>query len=493
MQQLLKLTEKEYQENWKNKGWNILHIGPTSSWREEWGLWESIRDIVQNSLDETEAFSIERIEDDLVIRDNGKGIAVRNLLLGAQKSKEDYFRGKFGEGLKVAALSLLRLGLGLEVETVDRSIKFVMYKQYVDNTEAETLAALWKKSDINNILGGTSVIIKNYPKDQPTYLERFTQTAGLKVIHKTMAKVNKPVQRYNYIFEAPYGEGAIFCRNIYLQDIEGPFSYDLWDFELSPDRHSAKSQWDVWRNISLTWLTVSEENIMVKFYKAVKERVAKYLINDIDLEAYDWLTSPEGKSYKNILEANGKTWERAFIRVYGEQALIKTDNNDNLVSSLGFRAVELPEGLTKGLGKVVRSSGSIVQEHWKENPEYKVIKDEDLELRHKLMLRAVREMFEGTNLRNFSGIQAASLPLTSGKVTLGLADYKSNQLLLSLSALADWDSLLENVIHEVAHSLNHYSDCSAPFERDLARVGKELCNFLMRNPDFYETYKEILE
>jgi hypothetical protein len=42
------LTQEEYRRDWEPRGWQLLIIGPTASWRQEWGEWEAIRDIVLN-------------------------------------------------------------------------------------------------------------------------------------------------------------------------------------------------------------------------------------------------------------------------------------------------------------------------------------------------------------------------------------------------------------------------------------------------------------
>lgn len=135
------LTMEEYSAEWQPQGWRLIIIGPTSTWRQDWGEWEAIRDIVQNALDECEYYTGGYDEQGLFIRDVGKGIAVADFLLGPPKLKPDYARGKFGEGLKIAALALLRMGYPVRVETVGRELWLFFLEQKV-NGHAETLAAL---------------------------------------------------------------------------------------------------------------------------------------------------------------------------------------------------------------------------------------------------------------------------------------------------------------------------------------------------------------
>ncbi len=50
------ISMEEYQSRWQPEGWQLIIIGPTSTWRQEWGEWEAVRDIVQNALDEAESY-----------------------------------------------------------------------------------------------------------------------------------------------------------------------------------------------------------------------------------------------------------------------------------------------------------------------------------------------------------------------------------------------------------------------------------------------------
>jgi len=137
------LTMDEYRRFWQPQGWELIIIGPTSTWRQEWGEWEAIRDIVQNALDEAEAYQWGYDDEGLWISDRGKGVAVADFLLGPPKLKPDWARGKYGEGMKIAALALLRKGYYVHVETVGRELWIIFLKQKVDG-EVETLAAIWR-------------------------------------------------------------------------------------------------------------------------------------------------------------------------------------------------------------------------------------------------------------------------------------------------------------------------------------------------------------
>jgi len=152
------ITMDEYRRFWQPQGWELIIIGPTSTWRQEWGEWEAIRDIVQNALDEAEAYRWGYDDEGLWISDTGRGVAVADFLLGPPKLKPDWARGKYGEGMKIAALALLRKGYYVHVETVGRELWIIFLKQKVDG-EVETLAAIWRP---NGTTRGTKFHIIGY-------------------------------------------------------------------------------------------------------------------------------------------------------------------------------------------------------------------------------------------------------------------------------------------------------------------------------------------
>jgi len=492
MEVITTINDKIYQDKLKPDGWQILHIGPTTSWRTEWGEWESIRDIVQNALDETESFSIEHIDNDLIIKDTGTGLAIRDLLLGAQKPKESYMRGKFGEGLKVAALSLLRAGYGLRVETVGKSVVFCMYTQEVDSVNISTLAALWKENLVNEYIGGTSIIIQGYSEDQPIYEDRFIHTANLVMLHKEKSKIKTPRQRYSMIYRANKGQAAIFCRDIYLRDIEGAYSYNLWDFELSPDRHAPKYEFEVWQNISHLWQTISDEHLMIEFLKAIRDKSTKYLNSDIDMDIAFFCINSDHVSYKSIMEANADKWQRAFQKVYGNKSVVRTNGSFELsVNNLGYTAVELPSGLQKALCEIIETDEKAVKDVVENLEDVDVIPDITLDPRHLMILNAMRDIVVGIAF-HVKVVDVAHLPMMGDTIPIGLWHEQSSSIFLSPTIITNFNAALKITLHELAHSLSGAKDNTDLFLLDMQVIAQKAFVYAMNHPDFAKKYSSII-
>lgn len=99
----------------------------------QWGVWESVREIMQNAVDENDKGNTMSIkytegkgvkiggsymEGTLEVRNMGSRLSRKNLLLGGSEKRNDKeARGQFGEGMKLAWASLLRLDRRVWIRT----------------------------------------------------------------------------------------------------------------------------------------------------------------------------------------------------------------------------------------------------------------------------------------------------------------------------------------------------------------------------------------
>ena len=261
------LSMEEYRRKWQPEGWRLIIIGPTSTWRQEWGEWEAIRDIVQNALDEAEAYRWGYDDQGLWISDRGKGVAIANFLLGPPKLKPDYARGKFGEGMKIASLALIRKGWPVYVETVGRELWIIFLEQTVDGT-ADTLAAMWRS---NGRMQGTEFHIIGYTGS--AFEDRFAvNLPRTSILVETPSRLSEPIRRYNQLIDHPFPTGSrIFARDIYMRDINSLYSYNLWGFDMAPDRFGPKEESAMWADMGRLWSYVSSVNLLEIFLQMVRE------------------------------------------------------------------------------------------------------------------------------------------------------------------------------------------------------------------------------
>lgn len=444
---------EEYERMWKPQGWQLIIIGPTSTWRQDWGEWESIRDIVQNALDEAERYQYGYDSQGLWIADKGKGVAVADFLLGPPKLKPDYARGKFGEGMKIAALALLRKGYSVHVETVGRELWIIFLEQKV-NGKAETLAALWRS---NGARVGTTFHIIGY--DGPTFERYFAVNLTRRLIlAETPSPLSKPIRRYNQLIRAaemassPAG-GVIYTRDIYLRDIKSTFSYNLWGFDLAPDRHGPKNEADMWVDVGRLWCGVSNVFLLEEFLPMVLDppQVEAEETRKISMDSYSMGSEPvSNKLYADLIKAHAPAWQAAWKKVVGPDAVIRTTSRwDGMVKHLGYTSVGLQYGVKNALSEAIMADRALIQESQERLREAEIVPDYRLTpkaLAHLNLARKIASHFK------VERVHASVIPPASERVrTAGLYDHVAEEILLHLETLESAMKTLDAIIHELGH------------------------------------------
>jgi len=444
---------EEYERNWKPQGWQLIIIGPTSTWRQEWGVWEAIRDIVQNALDEAESYQWGYDNQGLWIADKGRGVSVADFLLGPPKLKPDYARGKFGEGMKIAALALIRNGYSVKVETVGREIWIIFLGQKV-NGRAETLAAIWRS---NGTTRGTKFYIIGYngPAFERYFAVNLPRTLILAEVPSPLAE---PIRRYNQLIKAegmassPVG-GVIYARDIYFREIKSHFSYNLWGFELAPDRHGPKNEVDLWVDMGRLWCGVSNVFLLEQFLEMVLEppRVTSQETRMVSMDTYSMGIDPAtDKRYIDLVRDSAPAWQAAWRKVAGVNAVIRTtDRWNGMVKHLGYTPVSLQWGVRDALAVAIMSDGALIQESQERLRETKILPDDTLTPRartHLELARAIATWFGVTK------VYASVIPPASDRVrTAGLYDHTLEEIVLHLETLESARRTVDAIIHELGH------------------------------------------
>ncbi|MGQ9545932.1 MAG: hypothetical protein ACUVTR_02035 [Dehalococcoidia bacterium] len=448
------ISQSEYDEVWKPAGWKIIVIGPTSTWREEWGEWEAIRDIVQNCLDEAEKYYYGYDEDGLWIADNGKGVAVADFLLGPPKLKPDWARGKFGEGMKIACLALLRKGHPVYVETVKRKLWIVFMEQPV-NGKVKTLAALWK-ADGSRV--GTKFHIIGYKGT--AFEQRFSvNLPSSDILAAVPAPVTKPIQRYNQLIRAEgmaksAAGGVIYCRDIYLMDIMSPFSYNLWGFELAPDRHGPKHESDMYTDMGRLWSGIKSVPLLAEFIGMVTERARtrRTIESRYVIMSFMGREPTSDKLYEDIMYENARYWKEAWVRAVGKNTVLQLDRNlDRMVNHLGYESVSVQYGLQDAFARVIKTDKELVREMASRLAQAEIIDGHQLtppQLAHLNLARAIAGTFSATG-----PVDAAVIPPASDAVqrTAGLYEFETAAIKIHVEMLKSASKTVEVMVHELGH------------------------------------------
>ena len=462
----VRLSIPEYETSWKPYGWEILHGSTRETYREdEWGVWEAIRDIVQNALDETEGYAYSRDADGFLITDRGGGVAVRDFLYGEAKDKKkpEWARGRFGEGMKLACLVMLRKGYPVRIRTVNREIWPVLYPTKVGPKEYEdTLQFLWRQYSYR---GGTEFKIFGYTG--PAYEKLFAVNLPKSdVLAQVPSPVTRPKQRYNTLLRttepppspltsgwAPQEGGVIYCRDIYLRSIKSPFSYNLWGFPLAPDRHGPMDEDDLKVDMGRLWCGVASEALIKMFLPLVKRiRNTNTVESSIKMIASRMGKNPvTGENYFHLVERNSTSWQRAWKAVFGPHTVLKTGYGryDNWVTHLNYESIELEYDVTDVLSEVIKTDAKLVAESQDRLRDTDVLGDNKLPANVLAHLKIARKIASGFGVMQ---VNAAIIPPASDNArTAGIYNSELQSIKIHLNQLESLINTLDTIIHEVAH------------------------------------------
>ncbi len=469
----LKLTMEEYNRDWKPKGWKIIFIGPTATWRTEWGTWEAIREIIQNALDESESYQSGIDELGMFIKDAGRGIAVSDFLLGPSKLKPDYARGKYGEGMKIGALALVRQGYPVHVQTGDRELYIIFLEQEADG-KVETLAALWKESPRQS---GTTWHIIGYKED--LFDDMFAvNLPKSQIIASAPSQIKIPVPRYNQLISLKNWEknpesAMIFARDIFMQNITSPFSYNLWDFELAPDRHAPAGETRMWEDVGRVWCCVKDKGYLKLFLEMVTNP-ATLDTSESHLVRLSYLGSDfNGKRYEDYIKENKVVWQKAWEETFGDDAVIKTNDRwDPTVKHLGYKPINIEWAVRDYLSYVILTDKGLIAQSQDKLREVKAVPDQSLTPTQLASLKLARAI---TDELYFSsppgGISGAIIPPASDRVrTAGLYSRTTQEIFIAVDQLNHGVSTIDTLVHELAHHSSEAEDGIPAHYEEISRL-----------------------
>jgi len=449
------LTHEEYETKWKPHGWRLIVIGPTATWRQDWGDWEAIRDIVQNCLDESESYQYGYDHEGMWIADKGKGVAVSDFLLGPPKLKPDYARGKFGEGMKIAALALLRKGHGVHINTTRRELWIIFLEQKV-NGKVQTLAALWKP---NGTARGTRFNIVGYQGH--SYAENFAVNLPRSdILAEVPSPITAPKQRYNQLIRPRGARSVIYARDIYLREINSPFSYNLWGFALAPDRHGPADETAMYQDMGRLWAGVNKVSLLKQLIPMLTDppKVAgpeghnSTETRVLQIDPWIGRDPVSGDQYLTMMYTNRHYWQQAWDATVGKRKVLQTDRTlDSMVTHLGYESQPMQSGVREGLKNAIKTDADVVQEMSERLDEAERIPDHKLPTRHLASLKLARAI--AADFRNMGPVHAGMIPPASDMVmrTAGLYEFGTGMIKISADILDSAQKTVAVMVHELAH------------------------------------------
>lgn len=211
--------------------------------KREFNLFISIRELLQNALDEEEFISgrpdAQFWQDTLGtwIIDRGRGITLEGLRMG-ESNKESWMRGYYGEGLKLAASNLTLNQIPVYIFTGQMVFRFIVLPRDARNPGIFILLGRSKEA-----VKGTKILLSGYKADLKLIekMVRFwnKELEDKLIVEERFSSEDCPKEMPSAMFDFP---NLLYIRNMYAGEMsevsrrKSFFSYDLWWFRFDVSR-----------------------------------------------------------------------------------------------------------------------------------------------------------------------------------------------------------------------------------------------------------------
>ena len=398
-----------------------------------WGVWEGLREIVQNAQDARIEHSgdlkVDYRNGTVRIENTGVRLPYEALLLGhTSKDGRDDLIGKFGEGLKLGLLALVRAGRRVKIRSggevwtpsIEQSTKF----------DAEVLVIDIQKgrADKNRV----RIEVLDISKDEWTELQD-------RMLFLKKLKDNEVVETLSGdLLLGEHYKGRVYVKGIYVQtDPSLNYGYNYRDATLDRDRKMV-DDWDKkWRNSRIWKLAASQRpDLFDQFFALVqkgeediKEFESEYMAMDLSDDLKDKFAAK-------------------FKEQFGEDAIpVENIEQSKDIEHLGKRGVVVKPQLQKIVQQRLGSPDKVAQELREEVTKLYSWHDLDFDEKHNFE-SAIDYIKIGTEDDSLSLSNFDIVDFRSGDL---MGQFKDGKYLIAKKHLANRDVTLEILVHEVAH------------------------------------------
>lgn len=407
-----------------------LDLNISENYVENWGIWEAVREIICNAKDADSNYKVEVLDDNnlLVSTKTIPTISQLKIIGNSQSRKDDKKIGQFGEGFKLAALTLTRDENKLEVITPKYTCGF-------------------------------SLEINDYCDDRVLFMnleEKETESDGCKMFISApnVSNIIKDkfvdVKKQSLIEKENKQKMKVYFKGVFVSEIDRKslYDYSLNNFKLNRDRNVI-NQWDFeWEASSFLSSEMNYE-------------LAKKIIDSspdfFEVQLIKNFPSNFGRSARKLIS-------KAIKDKYGENIVISTDDSEmnELAKSKGVKVVRLNDGFSEIC--------------------------DDIETSKQFMMKEVNFKILGTNIFDDAKSELMEM-LEVFNLNIDLYVYENNSATFALMGKADGNKVYLNEIlflkgnkkkrvsvflHEIAHVMSKADDATIRFEDCLSDMLGEL-------------------
>lgn len=317
-----------------------------STYLPTWGLWEGIREIIQNGkdaeLEHNAKLFVEYVNGSVRVENVGAILPLQALLMGhSSKTDKPELIGQFGEGLKIGILALVRAGYLVKIRNGSEVWVPNIEKSSVFGENVLTFNVSTGRQYQNRV----RVEIGNVEKDDFLKLkEKFLFLSDLKSTDYVSTYSGKLLTAEKY-------RGKIYVKGIYVQDLPDiNFGYDFNHADLDRDRKMIES-WN---------LKSYMQSVLIAAVNTTEALIDPFqeLLNEPGQEI-DYLDSYSASQLKD--EVANKIVEK-FHEIYGANALpVESESMAKEVDSLGKKGIVVSRQKAHVLSRKFGTSDKIME------------------------------------------------------------------------------------------------------------------------------------
>jgi len=411
-------------------------------YRENWGAWEAIREIVQNALDSGSQVRMSFTNGVLRVKDKGEGFALRNLLIGESTKDGVSSIGKFGEGMKFAFLVLLRLGCEVKVRTNGLELKPHLKETF----GVDTLSVDYKEK--KKSIQGTVVEITGLKDD---YRHRFLSLDMDKNLEDRVL-LDKP--------------GELYIKGIYVKQIPAVAGYNL-----NMERENPVSG-----DVDMYKVRYKVANLINRSKDRSYIRRLLKLVDSRD-DSYDEFVEAEcGRSYIWDLLSPG-IWKDEVKRHYGTSRVCRATHID-AAREAAYKSYVIIKKQIPFVDAFAKADVEVVRLREKKN-EKRVARGR-LDKKTNANINWVKKLLEAAMDTTIKKFMVVEFLHDHEQNTEGKGCYQEFIKVVS-SVAKDRARLLEVGMHEMVHYLWGYGDLSREFQNGFEKVAAAVALYLVRN------------
>lgn len=416
----------------------VYEISLNIDYVKEWDTWEGIRELIQNAADgQKEHGGQMRVRctsaGTLLIENDGVTLPKEVMLLGySSKAERQDMIGKFGEGLKLGVLALLRRGFDVAIRNGQElwTPKLVQSKMF----DSVVLAFDVKKRKTKELENKLVVEIRKFGQDA-------WQTLRRKFLFiEPPSKTNVLETRDGKILLSERYKGEIYVRGIYVETKEGlRFGYDLDHATVDRDRKMVK-WFDLHWEIAHQWQTILRQVDEKRRSKLLDELWDVFQKDELEAEAFANYASDESFA---------KEMEMRFVSRYGEGAFpVENEEMGRELEYFGVKGVVVPRRLGRVLSAAMGTAhekmqslcGQVVQK-WK---------DEELTYSELENLTIAQGLLDKVRPGWKMSIHEVTPVTFSDDKTMGMFD--NGRIFIARNRLESFAATLHILVHEWCHT-----------------------------------------